>query len=526
MESEKLQLSPEAKDFFESCFNTSSLSSIEKGSKGVNAALIYERIRSAMEYQEEHLVLKNAISRIARRKCTLNPSITGEILTQDLLRELSWAKYLDIDQIKPEKRKQIVVIVNKYLALLSNIRTGLYSKMDLNKRIIDWMACEIENLFIPKPETLLYVNYASSILSEKLNVNTKRINKEESLLMLKFSVYSLMFKPDLALSEYYLLIENFPDWNKATEEEAIKFARSFDPYYNKIVHYINHPLKNRYFHFVKKYIPPFVVIKATLESESFSNSELVESSNNFQRKARDIYKSLVEDAKTKVLRGSLRALVFIFLTKILLALLLEVPFDRFMSGDVNYLALTINISLPPVIMLLAGTLTKSPPKKNSQLISQSIDEILYSNRIGGDGKVDLIGGNKNKVYLWFNYIYGIYNIVILILIVWLLYQIGFNILSILLFFFFMSLVSFFSFRIRSVALLLAMEKSQDTVTSVIEFLFLPFIKIGKYISERFSSFNPVILIIDLLIEAPLKTIIRVLNLWNGFVNAKKEELEL
>ncbi|MDO8444051.1 MAG: hypothetical protein Q7S80_00925 [bacterium] len=72
-----------------------------------------------------------------------------------------------------------------------------------------------------------------------------------------------------------------------------------------------------------------------------------------------------------------------------------------------------------------------------------------------------------------------------------------------------------------------MKRSRDdALTSTLEFIFLPFIRIGRYLSDRIAAFNPFILALDFLIEAPLKSIIKITNLWFKFINTKKEDLEL
>lgn len=530
MDKEQKQLSPEAKAFFDDFFKyyiqSGAAGLLGKSTKTVNAALIYEKIRTSMEYQEEHLVFKNAIARIIRRKYTLAPNMKKDALLDDLLRELGWANYINIETFEAEKKQKLEQIIGKYLIILQNVSTSLYWKMDLSKRIIDWMACEIEEFLIPKKEDQIMVSYASKILLGKLNLNTKKIIEEDSAILVRFTVFSLLLKPDLPLLEYFLLNELYPDWQDFDDAKSKQFARSFDPYYNKVVKFINHPLKNYYSHFVRENVPPFIVMRTALMADEFTAKGLIDNPDLLERESDNVYKTLMQDAKSKVLRGSLRALVFILLTKAIFAFLLEVPFDKFLTGSVNYLSLAINLTLPPILMLIAGVFTKSPPEKNKKLVLGSIEQIMYDNKIGNKVS-NLIPPAKNKSYQLFNFIYSAFNYAILYLIVWLLFRVGFNILSVILFFLFVSLVSFFSFRIRNMALHLAMRRvDDDMITSVVEFFFLPFIKIGKYISSKFSSFNPFILIIDLLIEAPLKSIIRIMGLWKGFVNSKKDELEL
>jgi len=237
------------------------------------------------------------------------------------------------------------------------------------------------------------------------------------------------------------------------------------------------------------------------------------------------YKDKVAEVRKKVWRGTFRALIFILLTKISLAFIIEIPFDRLLTGVVELKSLLINIILPPTLMFIAGTFVKAPPAKNYQFISQTFSSIAYNNK-ADERKYDLIPKRNESTELIFNTAYLIFSLSILAGVVYLLIVLKFNLVSVLLFFFFVSIVSFFSFRIRSLALELAMKRSRDdAITTVMELLLLPFIRIGKFFSDKFASFNPFILALDFLIEAPLKTVIKILNSWFRFINAKKEELE-
>jgi ABC-type multidrug transport system fused ATPase/permease subunit len=178
-----------------------------------------------------------------------------------------------------------------------------------------------------------------------------------------------------------------------------------------------------------------------------------------------------------------------------------------------------------MLMLISGTFVKSPPQNNIKMVGSAVKNIIENRRLD-DKQITLLRIKKPASYLVFNIFYTLFSAAILTGVIWLLLFLKFNFVSIGLFFFFVSVVSFFSFRIRNIALELAMKRSKDdALTSVLELFFLPFIRIGRAISDRFTAFNPTILILDLLIEAPLKTIIKVVNSWLRFINAKKEELE-
>lgn len=488
-------------------------------------AWLYEKIRVAVEYQEEHLVFKNAIARILRRTQALSLRENSEQLLSDLINELSWANYLNPENLTPETMVELETIIERYLTLLKSAHSGRFQKHELQHMIIDWLACEMEETLQPAKEDKFVLDWVYEILAPNLDIEGARITPEENEIQLKIAINNLILKPDLPRIQYWLFQTIYPDFNKFSLEEAKKIGRSFDPYFNKIDRALNHPLRKKYLSFVKRNIAPFILIYRLLITKKIDLEIIRDNPASLRSLAMEVYDHSVAEARRRVWRGTFRALIFILITKISLAFFLEVPFDRLISGYVDIISLIINVSLPPLLMLVAGTFVKSPSRKNARLIADSLTSIITADRV--DTKVfSLIEKKTPPFFMVFNILYSIFSLAILSGVIWLLLFLNFNIVSIVLFFFFVSVVSFFSFRIRNIALELAMKRSRDdTLTSAFEFIFLPFIRIGKAISERFANFNPFILALDFLIEAPLKTIIKLMNMWLKFINAKKEELE-
>ena len=60
-------------------------------------ALVYEKIRNAVEYREEHLIRRASIERIFKRRLMLNPECHDE--AENIIRELLWARYFPPDSL-------------------------------------------------------------------------------------------------------------------------------------------------------------------------------------------------------------------------------------------------------------------------------------------------------------------------------------------------------------------------------------------------------------------------------------------
>ena len=57
-----------------------------------------------------------------------------------------------------------------------------------------------------------------------------------------------------------------------------------------------------------------------------------------------------------------------------------------------------------------------------------------------------------------------------------------------------------------------------------DFLYMPFILLGQWVSEKYKKVNIVALALDTIIELPLKTVLRLIRQWAEFINEKKDEI--
>ena len=103
---------------------------------------------------------------------------------------------------------------------------------------------------------------------------------------------------------------------------------------------------------------------------------------------------------------------------------------------------------------------------------------------------------------------------------------NFNVVSVALFLFFFSLVTFFGIKIRqSVQELLVVERQGSVIGTLFDFFLLPIVRAGRWISLRARKLNVFAFFLDYIAEAPIKLGIEMVESWTAFVKAQKEELE-
>jgi len=512
------------RDFFKYYRRYSAHISKENDNK-IETAVIFEKFRAAIEYQEEHLIFKNAISRIIRRNLTITPNIDAKDLLSQVSTELIWANYLQPDSLKNGLWEQIERVLERYLAMINNIAPGFIGRRDATKLLIEFSACEIQELIHPRIQEVIFVNYVGDTLAGYFQDDDIQISCIDHIIQIKNTIYSTIFKPDAGLLKYWTLLQIDPEWKTRDLSDLKKIAQRIEIFLEKIDQQINHRFRDRYLFAFKNVAAPYRVLLNSLISGRYDVEKIETDSVGFQKYCMTNYDSMKKISRATVWRGVFRALLFILLTKLILAFIIEIPFDRLLHDKILWSVLTINLSFPPILMLIGGLSIPPINPKNRVSVQKSLHEIIFEAKLNVPN-FNLKRPVKRRSERIFDTFFTVFSIALVIFAIWLLIRLGFNFVSITLFFIFVSAVSFLSFRIRTASRELVMiRKREDAVTSVVELVFLPFIRMGRRMSNELTRHNPMLFALDFLIETPFKTLIKILRSWFNFVSKKKEEME-
>ena len=77
---------------------------------------------------------------------------------------------------------------------------------------------------------------------------------------------------------------------------------------------------------------------------------------------------------------------------------------------------------------------------------------------------------------------------------------------------------------RLVRELEVIKERQNGFTFIRDLIYLPFVIVGQWMSEKYSKVNVVAILMDMLIELPLKTILRLVRQWNAFIDDRKDNI--
>jgi len=483
------------------------------------AAFYYEKLRNAIDYQDEHLFLKNAIKRILKRRTFLGSKGNGTAL----LKELVWAKYFENDYLPLELADEIDSILRKYAFFRENAEMSAV-KINSSGLFMGYAACEIEELLSPLQEKEEYYKFTSKILREKINLD-KEMEPDAQDIQTEISIRKIILKEDLEQLRYRLLKYYYPDWPKVKKTEGENFVKDFPHFFTLAEQQIEANKGSKILKYIKKNSPPFKIILESIYKGATNFETNISTKDGFNSLIRAEIARKNENIRHRVLRSIVRGIIFILLTKIVLALIVEIPYELKIEGGINWPALMTNILLPPTLMVIIGVLIKIPGRKNTEELVKLAGNLVFDNKL----PVKTLTTQKerrSKKFLVFNTIYSLMAMGVLAGVIWLLVEFKFNLVSIGLFYIFVSLVSFLGFRIRSIAKEFEIKPEQDSIlTGLYNFVLFPFVVIGKFLSDRWSEYNITLLFWDFIIEAPFKAIIGLFESWLAFSREKREEFE-
>lgn len=484
-------------------------------------ASFYEKIRNAMEYQEEEVVFRVAIERILKRKLLLGSN--GFKIAEPLVRELAWAKYFPDKTIPEALVETIANKINLYIKLYEEA-PKIY---DLNKNIlhewiIDVMSSDIALTINPNKNIQIVSSLAYHIFQEKIEAGEETEENVNALVFI--SIRRALAKEDKPFLRYHLFSQYFGDFEKETFEQVLA---NFSDGYHKIEQTFSHALNEQIYTYVRKHSTPFIILKKLLDQYKDQTGIILKNPEQLTALITKICEEAYKDIHKRVRTAIVRSIIFLLATKAIFAFLIEGSIEGRLFGHVSWGFLTVTILTPPFLMFLSIFFISVPDENNTKVILDKLKTILYDPEISEIEEVSFSTHIKkapflNTVFitLWF-FVFGagIWGIVSVLNIF------NINFISQIVFIFFLIIVSFLMFRInQSSKAYNAYEDNNGFLSVLFYFAFMPFVLLGKRLTVSFSKINIFLLLFDFIIETPFKTLFGFFEKWFTFMRSQREKL--
>lgn len=492
-------------------------------------AFLYEKIRNVVEYKEEHLLRKNAIKRILKRRLTWKSN--AKSIATPLIYELIRGRYLENNAVPENRIKEVANLINKYILLLNLVYAQKKSEKE-KRKLLDWIlgiaACELEEIFVPHFKDEALVEYMYQVMTERIAWSGK-MSEEERNIQIYIAIHRTLVKSDREIITYRIFNLYYPKWLEASDELVKNIAENVDTLYKTIEGQMDHPLGSQLVHLVKKYTPPFIILRDVIKKDPKRAREILTQPKLLEEAIKEACDNEYKTTRIKLRRSSIRSIIYIFLTKMLLALAIEMPYDLYVAEKVKYLPLGINIIFHPLLLFLIALTIRVPAEENTNKITMGIREIIYEEK----EKKAILGKVKTSVTrntffnILFNFTYLITFLVSFGILIYILNKLDFSIVSGGFFLLFLTLVSFFGIRNRESAReLIVIDGKEGILTIIVDFFSIPILRVGRWISLNFSRINIFVFIFDFIIEAPFKAFIEIIEDFFAFIREKKEEITM
>ncbi len=463
-------------------------------------AFLYERLRNFVDYQEEHLLRRRAITRtLSRRLLFPQPS---EETARGLILEMIRARYFPNNTIPQRKIFEVAEIIDRYVNLAKSLP-------EMRELLISFAAREIEALLTLDNELPLLI-FAQKVFKEHLLV------KDDALLFI--ALEEALSRADESTIRYHLIRLSGGNWDNPNRISHLNAEID-----NKFASPDKEPLVRH----IRREIAPFVILRDFIIQYQADFEQVVTDPELLEKNIREIANARYHKAATNLRTAAIQSFIYIFLTKMVFAFLVEIPYDIYFVGQVNPLPLIINLVFPPFFMLVTTQTVTVPGITNTQRIIHELKKDIYYQegitipRVS----IDFLGRVRPFLDMTFTILYFLTFAIVFGGVIYLLRKLQFNVASVAVFFFFVSTVAFFAFRIRrNFGDLKISEEKEGFLTNLFNFVTYPFIRLGVVFSQALSRFNLFILILDLLIEAPLKMFFELVEEWFAFIRQKQEEI--
>ena len=483
-------------------------------------AQLYERLRYLLNYQEQHLLRRQALERILRRYLSSKhePQKVAELIAQELV----WAKYIAGNEVPQRILLSVANSIFKYRALLSAIPPSQWQ--EYTRWLLGLASTEVEEKFFPSPAR----SGTAELLTEVMT--TRLVCAEKSDLdwdtQLYVAAQRALNRADATTIQYHLIARSLPQFAEATPLAIQKLAERLPQLQQKLNEAVNNPLSSKLANFLQRFVPPFIILRDFIETEKDAAPEHLYNRTYLSTQARLLSSERYRLTSKRLRNGAIRSIIYVFLTKVVLALAIELPFDQYVRHSFQIFQLGVNIFFPPLFMFVITLFLHAPGETNTDKILHSLHEALYTEPAASPPIHLKSKKTSRTLVVIFMLIYTIAFVASFGLLSYLLWTLHFSMLSGMIFVFILCLVTFFGFRLRNTARELVMAKERPSLlTSLVDFFALPFLKAGHWLTSKFQKINIFLFFFDYVLEAPLKTIISVLEQWTSFVREKKEEIQ-
>lgn len=483
---------------------------------GAGSALTaaYEQLRNAAENTEEHLLLQNAIRRFYKQQFVMRDERLIKRSGNELAIELTFAGYLPNNTLVKAQLDEISALATEHYEAYEKLQRRRGINPDTSAGwLLDTLCVAVASILHPNPKDAAFINFAY-IYFEKTVVRDAPDSEgtdDEYTALLFAAVHQALLKSDIATIRAGLI---------GRYGVSVADLERYIAYNQHIDRLLQSQLADKLYRTVDRQGAPLRIVRRMIEDRPDFLHILPKQEaflSAFEQQVQKEYTHIGE----RVNRAIVRSVIFLIITKFLVGIAIEVPYDLWAHGQVMWPPLMINLFFPPLYMIALRLTLSLPGYANTNALVDRADVMLYGERVALE-KSPAASSSYGPI---FSAVYVISSLVVFGAVMWLLLMLGFSLVHIGIFIVFISAASFLGFRLsRMIRELEVVRSASNELTFVRDLVYLPFVVVGRWMSEKYAKVNVVTLVLDMLIELPLKTVLRLVRQWGAFIDDRKDRI--
>lgn len=482
----------------------------------------YEKVRNAMDYRDQEVILRVAIERILKRRFLMGKK--GKDIAFPLIRELVWARYFPDASVQESAIEKVSQKIDLYMQLQQRL---LSQKVLPDAIVIQFifhvLSSDIEQLLHPNTEKDVIVNAMYHLLRKHVHIADEPEQTRDVQVFI--AVRKAYAKDDLAFLRYYLFLQIF---GELTAENLESVVTSFKSGYEEIQNQLLYVRRGRISNYVANKTPIFVILEDVWRAYGTGFKDLIEDKEALEKAVFEACDVRYKGISGKVRGAIIKSVIFLILSKVVIAFGVEGTLEQLFYGEVMWNAMAINITIPPLLMIIVGFFIKTPGIDNSKRILHYIRQLLFADDPNlGAGLSIRTHPLKAQTTLdsIFAVSWALAFCVSFGILIYILTHLGFTPISQAIFLFFLAIVSFLSFRIALISRTYMVESKPGLLSPIVDFFFMPMIRVGQRLTDGISQINIFMFILDYILEIPFKGLFGFFEQWFFFLHAKREGVE-
>lgn len=470
----------------------------------------FEQLRNAAENTEEHLLLQSATKRFFKRMFITRDDALLKRSGDELAVELTFAGYVPNDTLTKGQVQEITNLAQQYYAAYERI---LDERSANGERALLWtldvLSARVEGLLTDHSLDHAFIDTASEYIASLVSARDREAQDFGARLFV--AICQSLLKSNRATIRGVLL-ERY-GVTPEVHEQYVAFNKMIDKLF------VSKPV-DRLTRFVDRQGAPLRILRRMMRDHPNIDTLLHNKEQFLEAYEQEINKEY-ENIGQRLNRAIVRSVIFLIITKFIIGIAMEVPYDMWAYKEIRWPALIINLLFPPVYMIMLRATLTLPPYANTTTLIARMEAMMF----GNSEQISSARVTERRYGSVFSAIYTLSAILIFAGVTSILLKFGFSWVHIAVFFLFFSAASFLGFRLsRLVRELEIIKAQQNSLTFIRDLVYLPFVIVGRWMNEKYSKVNIVAMLLDMVIELPLKTVLRLMRQWNGFIDDRKDAI--